>query len=383
MPPEALAMYTRWWQIESWLRQLAHVELRARFGTNWIQVVDDRAKKRHQADQKYTYMPSPDSSDVLAYLDLGVLRTLLNEHWELFEPSLLDRGIWGGRLEELQNVRNRIEHIRRPHDDDLGRLEQMLRDLEAGARSALGTYHDLHWFDDIDMSDPVVRTWELGMHENAHLIEHARRQYGTDFQLNYTLRPWAKQIEPGVRVTGHAGALWHVTINQRDRYLQVEELWRDYIERAPDSDLLIHLLIPNECRIQGTFSAVDDATLVCDSIRRLLEAVLVTSTPRLSERARSDLLYDPLDDVPAIDPRVQIKTPWADFPERSRSQQSVFGANPPENVDSSGQPKTPLRLVDRLRAVGDDSANANCAARPNRHDLIRQRQVVTSACHDR
>lgn len=32
LPPESLALYARWWQLETWLRQLAYVELRARDG---------------------------------------------------------------------------------------------------------------------------------------------------------------------------------------------------------------------------------------------------------------------------------------------------------------------------------------------------------------
>jgi hypothetical protein len=30
-------------------------------------------------------------------------------------------------------IRHRIGHVRRPHDDDLNRVEQALRDLEHGA----------------------------------------------------------------------------------------------------------------------------------------------------------------------------------------------------------------------------------------------------------
>lgn len=32
MPPRALALYVRWWQLETWLRTLAYVELRSRDG---------------------------------------------------------------------------------------------------------------------------------------------------------------------------------------------------------------------------------------------------------------------------------------------------------------------------------------------------------------
>jgi hypothetical protein len=36
-PPRLRALYARWWQLETWLRELAYVELRALLGTRWVE----------------------------------------------------------------------------------------------------------------------------------------------------------------------------------------------------------------------------------------------------------------------------------------------------------------------------------------------------------
>ena len=41
-----------------------------------------------ERDQINAYMASADADDVLAYLDVFGLFSLIDKHWELFEPSL-------------------------------------------------------------------------------------------------------------------------------------------------------------------------------------------------------------------------------------------------------------------------------------------------------
>jgi hypothetical protein len=63
-------------------------------------------------------------------------------------------------------------------------------------------------------------------------------------------------------------------------------------------------------RVTVTFPAVDDPNEVADAIGNLFDAVLTTSGWHLHAK-RDDMTYDPLDDVPFLDSRVQVKTPWA------------------------------------------------------------------------
>ena len=73
VPPAALGFYARWWQFETWLRQLVHMELRAKYGSGWIRHLAMRAPSRVARDQVNAYMATPDASNVLAYLEAGDL----------------------------------------------------------------------------------------------------------------------------------------------------------------------------------------------------------------------------------------------------------------------------------------------------------------------
>ncbi len=328
MPPAMLALYSRWWQLETWLRQLVYVELRARDGAEWEGNLDAGTQKRLKQDRRHPYMASPDWEDPLAYLDAGKLFELIEENWDLFGPTLLEQNVWSGRRAELLKIRHRIGHLRRPHQDDIGRLEQTLRDLEGGAFRAFSSYNHLRDPDTVDPSDPVVNDWLRGNHPDAErLIKHAQSQYDTHFRLRYSVRPWADSVAPGQRLSGQPGVLWHVTLNQMGRYTHVDELWRDYCMNERARELLVHLLIPDEVTVRATFAAVDDPDEISEVIGRILDSVIATSSWHLPERSRLDIMYDPLDDLPPLDPRVQIKTGWTFVDEYTRPD-SIFRASP-------------------------------------------------------
>lgn len=137
MPSSASALYARWWQLETWLRSLVYVELRAAFGAEWISELPKHSEKRRQGDEAFRYMATPDAQAVLAYTDASGLFEIMEAHWSLFEGALLEKGVWSGRTVELRNIRNRIGHCRRPHADDLARLEQTLA-RPGGRRVSVG-----------------------------------------------------------------------------------------------------------------------------------------------------------------------------------------------------------------------------------------------------
>src|SRR5947199_9818960 len=79
MPPEAVALYARWWQLETWLRDLAYVELRAAMGSEWRSAAAAATGRLNQ-DAAYTHMASADSDNPLAYLDFSQLADLIASH---------------------------------------------------------------------------------------------------------------------------------------------------------------------------------------------------------------------------------------------------------------------------------------------------------------
>ena len=98
MPPLSTAIYGRWWQLESWLRSLVYVELRAQRGAAWADALPKGSETRQDGDKKFRYMKTPDSQNLLAYADASALFNITVEHWELFEHALLSKNVWAGRI---------------------------------------------------------------------------------------------------------------------------------------------------------------------------------------------------------------------------------------------------------------------------------------------
>lgn len=70
VPGYASALHARWWQLETWLRSLAYVELRSKFGSSWTGRISQKALRYAQNEARLAYMPSPDAELLLAYLDV-------------------------------------------------------------------------------------------------------------------------------------------------------------------------------------------------------------------------------------------------------------------------------------------------------------------------
>lgn len=323
VPPASLALYARWWQLETWLRGLAYVELRAQRGVNWAENVHKLVGNRQEKDQLHTYMASPDLDNPLAYMDVSKLLELIEKKWELFAPTLLDRDVWNGRKAELLKIRNRIGHLHRPHSDDLSRLEQTLRDLEGGAQRAIRSYFDWHDACDLDPADPVVGSWIHGHHEDAErLVDHARTNYRTWLKLSYTVRPWSAAPAQDAVVSGTAGILWRADFIQQGRYLNVAALWNHLGKHT--RRLLVHVVVADICHVAATFPAVEDGAEVADAIGDMFDSVISTSTRRYPGDI-DDLDDEPLEREPSLDSRVQINTAWTRMDEVSM-QPSIFCA---------------------------------------------------------
>ncbi|WP_198386472.1 Swt1 family HEPN domain-containing protein [Burkholderia ubonensis] len=319
MPSAASALYSRWWQLETWLRSLVYVELRSANGPSWADVLQARSADRQQQDEEYRHMRTPDAQDQLAYLDAGPLLQLTLDQWPLFRRYLPAEKIWAGRIEELKAIRNRIGHCRRPHSDDLDRLEQTLRDLDGGAFLAMSSFND-QWQPNDEWLDVLVRDWVHEEHSAAHLIEHARRQYDTSFRLSLSHRPWAAPLAKDEPQVGcRPGYVWHACWYFRGgRFFDLSKFWRD-IEFAKGPVMLV--CADTASSLHVSFSALEDPKKVSDVIGISFEAALTSLGRHFCEddyvewgRRNSD-----------IDPRVHAATPWAGV-EPSMKGVSIFSA---------------------------------------------------------
>jgi len=125
-----LDTYARLWQLETWLRQMVYIELRALAGDDWASRIQG-AEKPKEADKFLTHMPTPEENP-LSYAQLSELRRIISDDWRLFEPFLPPNNIWEAKLEEVAQVRHRVAHFRTGHRDDLQRVTQLLRDIDQG-----------------------------------------------------------------------------------------------------------------------------------------------------------------------------------------------------------------------------------------------------------
>ncbi len=272
VPLSALAVHARWWQMERYLREIVYTELRAALGSVWTEELDAVVPKRAADDQINSYMATADADEVLAYADASVLFKLIDRHWDWFEPILLPKARWDGLVDTLRHIRHRSAHCRRPHRDDLGRLEQALRDLEAGARRFYGSYGSVDWAR--QGKDPLIKAWVDERHEAAaRLIEHCSRNYGTTFRLGHSLRPWASEPENDDSISGTSGILWQSTLILGETRTDPETLWAALSEET--RDLVVHCLF-GEHSVDTTFAATDDPGRIADAIGEIFDATIST-----------------------------------------------------------------------------------------------------------
>jgi hypothetical protein len=265
-------------------------------------------------------MATPDAQALLAYTDVADLFQIIENDWTLFEEALLQRDVWVGRTVELRNIRNRIGHCRRPHSDDLSRLEQTLRDLEGGAFHVAAAFNR-QWHVPADWNDPLVEAWVAYRHETAQrLIVHAEKQYDTVFHLRYSRRPWAVSTRPTPPLSGTRGYVWHAAWTMRDRGLNLRDFWTDTAwSGLRDGLLLVCATSPHSFEI--SFPALEDSATVANTIGTAFDLVLhhqLRGLPQDAHEKWAELNAD-------LDPRVQIHSTWS-IVHDSTKPISIFGA---------------------------------------------------------
>jgi HEPN superfamily Swt1-like protein len=299
-----MAAFVRWSQIEIWLRQLVHLELAAAYGRRWIGALGPKLGGRAARNAANAYMLSPDEESLLAYGDVTDLFKVIEDpdHWPFFEPSLVPKVRWAGWTDELRAIRNRIAHCRRPHADDVGRLELFLRNLEPGASIALRAYDEN--FGDLRPDDSIAKSWLGEEPPWAHIRDHARGQYKTNFHVNFSRRPWAATAKTA---TGTPGVLVHASWYVRDGFVFPHIVWPDLAQQGFDPALIVHYVQDSASHVQVVFSAVDSHEAVAEAIEYSFQAVLDGI-----ERYRDNDSYGRWTDrAQELDPRCHINDAFA------------------------------------------------------------------------
>lgn len=326
VPPGALALYGRWWQFETWLRELLYVELKAAFGGAWEGELPDRMRRQAISDRRHAYMSSPDGGVSLAYLDAGDLFDLIERHWALVSHGLLDdQDVWRGRVRELQKIRRRIAHCRRPHSDDIRRLEQTLRDIDPSAHAAITSFNTPSWlFLPPAHEDPVMRAWAGRTHPDARrLVDHVEQQYDISFRLHHSHRPWAQPLHPEQPVTGASGYLWHATWTFHGGIWDPGGFWSDSM-LDPYRELLVFVLA-DPFSVEVSLPAVSDVDDINTAISYAFEAVVANRHAPVGYRDRQADFDDWYARYANRDWRLQMASPWNNINELAPC--SIFQAD--------------------------------------------------------
>lgn len=325
VPLEATALYARWWQLETWLREVVYVERRAKWGLHWADTLADSAATREARDQAQRHMMTPDAQARLAYLDISDLFNKILKDWDLFEQVLFDgKDVWAGRVVELSKIRHRIGHCRRPHPDDLVRLEQTLRDLEPGAFESVASYNR-QWEPDKSLDDPIVEAWVREGHPDARrLVRHADHTRDIRFVMRYSRRPWAKPLADGSPISGTEGYLWHACWYLIGSALPPRRWWED-TQLDVARDLIVFAGFATRSALEVTFPAVDDSERIADAIGSCFDAVMLNESAAVWRSHRAESYEDMFAAHRDLDVRVQVGT-TSTIVDDSTKPISLFGA---------------------------------------------------------
>jgi hypothetical protein len=276
LPKRVLTTYVRLWQIETWLRRMVYVELRASYGNNWQQeVAGQRTSKSLAADARLTHMPTPER-DPISYATFGDLCQTLEGHWDLFSTYLPPKDLWTAKLQEISQIRNRAAHFRIGHDDDLQRVLQFIRDIDQGFWRFCTSYNDA--FPVLPPSrDPVAKRFHhLNQFPYVKVETRAWAMMGIadpeaiiNVTINVLQRPWQRNRKPG-RIAGQVGLLYDIHIVARDnRYFDYARFLQDTV-RLHSS--LVHICLDSlESSIRVTIPAVLGTRAVNTLTQRLLD----------------------------------------------------------------------------------------------------------------
>lgn len=229
LPERVLQTYARLWQLETWLRRMVYVELRAHLGDDWKSKVKlEKAEFPQTEDKALVHMPTPEE-DPLSYVQLSELCRIVSENRRLFDPILPPKMVWEGRMKEISQVRHRVAHFRQGNERDLDRVVHLLRDLDKGFWKFITSYNDQRHVLPQD-GDPVFAHFlPLDLIPFVEVAPREWAQVGSiphdawfGISVAATVRPWAKWTEP---VAGQEGIFYDVSIylrGSRRRYFEYQ-----------------------------------------------------------------------------------------------------------------------------------------------------------------
>lgn len=221
LPPDRLLLYGLLWHIEIWMREMAYVELSARYGVIWPTYIQGNEARAKASDSRLTHMPTREKSK-LSYILFSNLQRTISKHWRLFHEYLPPKGIWKARLSEVDQIRNRVAHFRNGHEGDLHRVRQLVNDMDTGFWHFCTSYNNpipiLN-----PSKDPVAKffaaldpfPWSEVEPNRFARIGHAPRDLSMAVTVGVLRRPWLRAQQPQ-SIMGRPGFLYDVSLVARN-----------------------------------------------------------------------------------------------------------------------------------------------------------------------
>ena len=116
---------------ENELRALIRETLEEEEGPNWIDRLPARAKSTAESRQQDAIRDSwleGEKTDLLAFVDFGVLATIIIEKWQFFEDIVPSQHWLKQRMDELEKARNFIAHNRMLLPSEFQRIYMYIAD---------------------------------------------------------------------------------------------------------------------------------------------------------------------------------------------------------------------------------------------------------------
>jgi Swt1-like HEPN len=223
LPPEVtdqtLRTFLRLYQLETWMREMVYLELKAYYGTEWWTEVEGLkrpnisghlAAKYRAKDSQHPHISTPET-DPLWFISFDtLLKIILHPNmWKRFSPYFTTKKILRSKFEEIAPVRNRVAHCRSLHAYDLRRVEQLMLDFDQRFWRFCTSYQDRYGFVGNLSNNQVAR-------------KYADNQ---DVNVYYTVRPSLKnrRVKPELG----RGIIYDVTITSKhplSRFFDYEQI---------------------------------------------------------------------------------------------------------------------------------------------------------------
>ena len=303
LPVERLEAYAGLWELETWLRTMVYVELRARDGDGWESALAASAESPRARDKHLSHMPTREELPI-SYMQLASLLKTISEHWDLFQRYLPPKTIWDVKLEEITQIRHRVAHFRRGHRDDSDRLAQLLKDIDQGFWHFCTSYNEENPALPPE-EEPVSAAflhldpfpWNQTERGRWARSGVADPRLDVSVTVNILRRPWSAPHDP---IAGNPGSLYDIGLAARNqRQFDYGTL---LTTTRPLHEHICHLCLDTaENYLRVTIPSVLGAGTVIELVEGFREAARATLRSRPSWASVDDALSSVTERIAAMD----------------------------------------------------------------------------------